>query len=121
MGISQRIESLLARMTLLGIELFQELKTSEQRFKYRFIHNFSHLRRVADPSLQTVSPAIPKLTSAINWRHIASISFIYLMIIPFVFIEITFTLYQEICFRMYQIALVIRTQYSTIDRHVLKT
>ncbi|MFT4816018.1 MAG: hypothetical protein ACI80L_000869 [Pseudohongiellaceae bacterium] len=118
--MSQRIESLIAHMTQLGNELFQELEISEQRFQYRFIQNIVKLKRAADSSLEAVSAPISKLTSAIYWRHIGSMPFIYSMIIPFVFLDITFTLYQEICFRLYQIAPVKRAQHFIIDRHFLK-
>ncbi|MFT7470433.1 MAG: hypothetical protein ACI8XU_000321 [Kiritimatiellia bacterium] len=117
--MNQRIESLLNSMTQLEDEIFKELKRSEQRFQYRFIQSIVQLKTAADPSLKTVSSKASYLARAINWRHIASIPFIYSMIIPFVFLDLTFTLYQAICFRLYQITPVKRAQHFIIDRQLL--
>jgi hypothetical protein len=90
-----------------------------QGFKFRFIQSFEQLRKAADSNRATFISLIACRVSVINWRHIASIPFIYSMIIPFVFLDLTFTLYQAICFRLYQIKRVKRAQYFIIDRQFL--
>lgn len=118
--MNQRIKSLLDSIIQLEDEIFKELKRSEQRFQYRFIQSIVQLKRAADPSLKTASSKASYLASAINWRHIASISFAFSMVIPFVFLDLTFTLYQAFCFRLYQITPVKRAQHFIVDRQFLK-
>ncbi len=119
--MNKHIESLLGSMAQLEKELFDEIKGCEQRFQYRFAQNLVQLKKAADPGLvEAAGLGAFYLASAINWRHIVSVPFIYSMIVPLAFLDLTFTLYQAICFRLYQIAPVKRAQHFIIDRQFLE-
>jgi hypothetical protein len=55
----------------------------------------------------------------INYRHLASMPFIYMMTVPMFVFDICLEIYHQVCFRLYGIPLVKRRDYFVYDRQKL--
>lgn len=55
-----------------------------------------------------------------NFRHLASIPFIYSVVFPIVILDIILEIYHHVCFSLWEIPLVERDRYIKVDRHKLE-
>lgn len=55
-----------------------------------------------------------------QFRHLASLPFIYMVIFPIVILDVILEVYHHVCFSLWGIPLIDRNKYIAIDRHKLE-
>jgi len=114
--LTDRVNSLVARIRVLEEELEEEFELRRSAFKYRVEHN----RVVFERQMRDRHRALKqKLTSYLAGARplvVLTAPVIYSVIIPLVLLDIFVTLYQAICFPVYRIEKVRRSDFITLDR-----
>ena len=117
--MSDKISTLLDKMSRLERELMDELHEQQEAFQYKLEGKKAVFEQSIDEAHQNLKVAVlPWLRSSLL-RNVISAPFIYAMIVPLAFLDLTITLYQHICFRLYDARRVERSGYVVIDRHQL--
>ena len=117
--MSDRVSELVDKIDKLETQLYQELKSQQEEFKYKLQGKKVEFEQAILEAHQNIKIAILPWLYSSRLRAVLSVPFIYGMIIPIAFIDVTITLYQHICFRLYAITRVKRSKYIIMDRHQL--
>jgi len=117
--MSDKISTLLDKISRLERELIEELREQEEKFQYKLEgHRAVFEQNILEAHQRLKTALLPWLRAA-TLRNAFSAPFIYSMIVPLAFLDFTVSLYQHICFRLYNIQRVKRADYVVIDRHQL--
>lgn len=117
--MSDKISTLLDKMSRLERELLDELREQQETFQYKLEGKKAVFEQSIAETHRNLKVAIlPWLRSSLL-RNVISAPFIYAMVVPLAFLDLTVTLYQHICFRLYDVRRVERASYVVIDRQQL--
>ncbi|GAB5499703.1 MAG: hypothetical protein PsegKO_20140 [Pseudohongiellaceae bacterium] len=117
--MTDRISTLVDKISKLEKQLRDEIKEQEDRFQYRLEGRRVKFEQSVLEAHRKFKVAILPWLRASLWRNVFSAPFIYAMIVPLAFLDLTVTLYQQLCFRLYDIQRVDRSRYVILDRHQL--
>jgi hypothetical protein len=117
--MTDRISTLVDKISKLEKQLRDEIKEQEDRFQYRLEGRRVKFEQSVLEAHRKFKVAILPWLRASLWRNVFSAPFIYAMIVPLAFLDLTVTLYQQLCFRLYDIQRVERSRYVILDRHQL--
>jgi hypothetical protein len=117
--MTDRISTLVDKISKLERQLRDEIKEQEDRFQYRLEGRRVKFEQSVLEAHRKFKVAILPWLRASLWRNVFSVPFIYAMIVPLAFLDLTVTLYQQLCFRLYDIQRVDRSRYVILDRHQL--
>ncbi|PWI31938.1 hypothetical protein DI392_18090 [Vibrio albus] len=123
MANQSRFDELLKRLRDTEKELEGEMERllgeQRQRFHYTMEHGKVRFEKSVHAIQRQYKVGVWRYLREAKLRYVLSAPLIYVMIIPLLFLDISLTVYQQICFRIYGIPLVKRTEFFTIDRHLL--
>lgn len=123
MANQSRFDELLQRLRdtekELENEMEQLLDEQQEKFHYKLEHGKVRFEERVRTFQRRYKIGTWRYLKEARLRYILSAPIIYAMVVPLVFLDISLTIYQQICFRIYGIPVVRRTDYFTIDRHLL--
>lgn len=113
------IQALLDKIEQLEHEIEQQIQQKRQALEADFFtQKVRFEQEVLTQQIRFRQGLLSYLLGA-EWRHIASIPFIYPFIIPLILLDLCVSLYQLTCFPLYRIPRVKRHGYFIFDRNHL--
>ncbi len=110
--MSEKIETLIARLQKTRAELRAELEKKSASLRDRLQHpDKETLRRH-----KFLKTNVFRYVFRANILYVLTAPVIYSLIVPFALLDLMVTIYQHVCFRVYKIPLVRRADYYSFDR-----
>ncbi|KUF11148.1 hypothetical protein [Pseudoponticoccus marisrubri] len=117
--MSNRIDTLLARIDALTDELEDEIAQRRKVFAYRMEGRRARFEAGVLQRHRAIRQGWLSFLARARLSHVITAPVIYSLIVPFVLLDLWVSLYQAICFRAYGIPRVRRADHIRIDRHRL--
>ncbi len=114
--MNSRVDEILLSMKQLEAELLDEIRTREERFRYRIHQQKVHFSAEATEQHRKLAKRIRDYLRDARWPSILVGPVIWSCAVPVLLLDLWATAYQFICFPVYGIPRVKRSEYVVMDR-----
>lgn len=117
--MSDKLDSLLEKMSLLEKEMLRELERKEQEFFYQVRLGRVRFTEEARARHKRLVKRFTAYVRGSRFWIVCTTPVIWACLIPVAFLDLVMTIYQAVCFPIYGIPKVKRRDYIILDRHRL--